>query len=103
MLIPSGSEHGSDSRLANFAAPSFAKCLNQLVEAANPVDSQQMIELLAGIGEVLAEVILHRHTGFLHLSLEEIRHQGHATAATRAGFRAFLDAGYVGEAVLANC
>ena len=68
-----------------------AVLVQQLGEGADVADAHQVIQLLARIREVLAQMVVDRHTQALQLGLENLRDQRHAAAAGRARFGAALE------------
>ena len=58
--------------LADVAAQALAVLGEQVVEAADLADAHQVVQLLARIGEVLAEVVVHRHAALGHLRLHHL-------------------------------
>src|SRR3546814_12451833 len=64
--------------------------VQHLLEAFELADTHQVIQLLARIRKVFAEMIVDRHALTLELGLQHLRYQWCATATGGGGLRAFL-------------
>ncbi|MNZ70501.1 hypothetical protein D3C78_888400 [compost metagenome] len=74
VLVPQGRQDGGDRRPADVAAKALAVLVTQLLEALQLADPGQVIELLAAVGEVLAQPLVRLYPdlrqGLLHHLLE---------------------------------
>src|SRR4051794_18209411 len=84
-LVPARRENARHGRLADLAAESVAMLCKEFAEAAPPFDTYDVVQLLARIREVLAEVVVDREALLLHLGLHHLGDERHATAAGCAG------------------
>ena len=72
----------------------------ELVEGLDPADPDEVVQRLAGVGEVLAQVVVHRHPAAGHLGLHHLGDQRYAAAAGGPGAGTGLDLGDGGGAAL---
>src|SRR6185503_16134935 len=84
-------EYGGDGGLADVAAASLAVLADDVLEAPQSADPDEMEKLLARVGEVLAEVVLHVHAALSELGVEDLLHERAAAAAGRARLRLLLE------------
>ncbi len=63
----------------------------QLVEAADALHLDQVEEFLAGVGEVLADVVVDCDASLLELVLQEVRDERGARPTGATGLGALLD------------
>nr|KGD10729.1 putative nitrite reductase (NAD(P)H), large subunit [Burkholderia pseudomallei] len=83
-LVPARCEDAGDGRLADVAAEAAPVLLQKRAERLEPLDAHHVIELLARIRKVLAQVVVHGEALLLHLGLQHLRDERHAAAARRA-------------------
>ena len=79
-----------------------AVALHELVKRADLLDLDDLEEFLPGVGEMLAEVIIHLAAGGLQLGMQKLGHQGDASAAAGAGLGGRLDLPHAVELAVAN-
>ncbi|MNS61706.1 hypothetical protein D3C72_947390 [compost metagenome] len=65
----------------------------QVGEAADLAHADEVVQLLARVGEMLAQVVVHGHAALGHFHLHDLRDQRHAAAAGGAGLGAGLHLG----------
>ncbi len=58
VLVPAGGQQRADGRFTHFAAVALAVLRQQLVEGLDAFHADQVVQLLARIGEVLAQVMV---------------------------------------------
>src|SRR6185295_11213006 len=80
-LVPARSEDRGRRRLADVAAPPLAVLRDQLIEAPDRVDPDEMKQRLPRVSEVLAEVIRHRVAELLQLAVDDRLRERPAPAA----------------------
>src|SRR5690606_8288430 len=99
-LVPAGSEDGADGGLADIASDAAPAMAGQhVLEALDTLHADDAVQLLTGVGEVLAQTVIHRHTPGAQLVFEHLLEQRAATAAagTSPGRRLeFAQIGYAG-------
>src|SRR5690606_36984092 len=99
-LIPPGSEVSAEGGLADIASDAAPAMAGQhLLEALDTLHADDAVQLLTGVGEVLAQTVIHRHTPGAELVFEHLLEQRAATAAagTSPGRRLeFAQIGYAG-------
>ncbi len=99
-LVPAGSEDGADGGLADIASDAAPAMAGQhVLEALDTLHADDAVQLLTGVGEVLAQTVIHRHTPGAELVFEHLLEQRAATAAagTSPGRRLeFAQVGYAG-------
>ncbi|MNO60169.1 hypothetical protein D3C76_507730 [compost metagenome] len=78
----------------------LAVALEQFVEGADALHPHQPIQLLAGVGEVLAQALVYCYAAGGQLVLEHLLEQGRATTAAGGGLGAALDRGKVAAAAV---
>ncbi len=71
-----------------------------LVKTVDALDPGQGVDLLAGVGEVLAQALVHGHAAGDQLVLEDLLEQCPATAAARAGLGPGLEFGQLGATIV---
>src|SRR3546814_11316029 len=79
-----------DRRFADVATEPATVLVQHLLEAFELADTHQVIQLLARIRKVFAEMIVDRHALTLELGLQHLRYQWCATATGGSGLPAFL-------------
>ena len=99
MLVPAGGEDGADGRFAHLAAIALTVFGQQLVEALDPLHLDQMEQLLTGVGEVGAEVVVDLDALLHQLGVEHLTDERHAAAAAGTGLGVLLDGGQRGVAL----
>src|SRR5690606_20119232 len=100
-LVPAGREDRAYGRLADIAAEMAAAMLGQqLVEREDAFDANDAVQLLTGIGEMLAEARVHRDAAACQRMLEHLLEQGAATTATAAGLGRRFQLAEIGDAGL---
>ncbi|MNP49268.1 hypothetical protein D3C76_1434430 [compost metagenome] len=72
----------------------------QVIEGANAAYADQPVELLAGVGEVLAQAFVDRHATGRQFVLEDLLEQRRTAAAAGGGLGATLDRGEVATATV---
>ena len=65
----------------------------QLVEALDPFHLDQVEQLLTGVGEVGAEVVVDLYALLHQFGVEHLADEGHAAAAAGTGLGVLLDGG----------
>src|SRR5690606_23484192 len=100
VVVPRGREDRRDGRLADLTTLPAAMLADQVLEGANAPDAHEVIELLARVREVLAEVIVDGDPRAGELRLEQVGDQRGARAAAGPGLRALLDGRELREALL---
>ncbi len=96
VLVPTGGEDGADRRFAHLAAMTLTMLGQQLVEALDPLHLDQMEQLLTGVGEVGAEVVVDLDALFHQLGVEHLADERHTAAAAGTGLGVLLDGGQRG-------
>ena len=102
VLVPEAGEDGSHGRFADLASMPSAVALHKLVERADLLDLDDLEKLLPGVGEMLAEVIIHLAAGRLQFGMQKLGHQREASAAAGAGLSGRLDLPHGVELSFAN-
>jgi len=92
-LVPARGEHAGRHGLADVAAHAGAMLGQQILEALELAHAHQVVNLLARVREVLADVVVHGHAAARHLGLHDLGDQGHAAAAGGTGLGAGLHLG----------
>ena len=92
-LVPARGEHRRDGRFADVAAHTSAVLVDQCVEGLHLADAHQVIQLLARVREVFAQVVVYRDAadrelGFQHLRATSGAQPPHDVAAFVAFFNA---------------
>ncbi|ENO77080.1 cellobiohydrolase A [Thauera sp. 27] len=90
-VVPARGEDRRRRRFADVAAQALAVAREQVLETPDFADADQVVELLARVGEVLAQVVVHRQAEAGHLGLHDLGDQRHAAATGGAGLGAGLD------------
>ena len=75
ILVPAGGEHRSHQRLADLASVPLSVAADKLVKGADMVDAHEVVNLLARVREVLADVLFHLHALLRKLELHHLLHQ----------------------------
>ncbi len=83
-VVPAGGEDGGDRGLADVAAAAAAVLVDECLEALDPADAHEVVQLLARVGKMLAEVVADGEPLAGELCLEYLGDQ-RATAPTGAG------------------
>ncbi len=86
VLIPAGGQQRTDGWFTHFTAVTLAVFLQQLVEGFDAFHADQVIQLLARVSEVLAQVVVHFNALFRQLGVEHLGDQWDTTAAAGTGF-----------------
>src|SRR5471032_2396265 len=87
-VVPARGQDAGGDRLADFAAEALPMLRQQRAEAFDFADADQVVQLLARIGEVLADVVVDGHAELFHFRLHDLRDQRHAAAAPGASLGA---------------
>src|SRR5690606_14733056 len=99
--VPAGGEDRAHRRLADVAADMAAAVPGQqLLEALDAFHADEVIELLAGVGEVFAQALVDFHAAGAQLVLDHLLEQRGAAAAAGGGLGAGLDPGDVAAAAV---
>ncbi|CCJ75563.1 hypothetical protein BN135_627 [Cronobacter muytjensii 530] len=98
IFVPAGGEHRSHQRLADFAAVALTIAADELFKSADVVNARQVVDLLARVREVLADIFFDRHALLFELVLHHLFYQRAATAAAGRRFGAAFDRAHVGRA-----
>ena len=101
-LVPERSEDRRRCGLADLAAVTAAMVADQFLESANALDLDDLEQVLPGVLEMLAKIPLDRSPRSFEFGVEQTGHEGHATAAARAGCGAFLHRTEVGQLSLSD-
>ena len=96
IVVPAGGEDGADGRFAHLAAMAVTVLGQQLVEALDPLHLDQVEQLLTGVGEVGAEVVVDLDALLHQLGVEHLADERHAAAAAGTGLGVRLDGGQRG-------
>lgn len=96
MLVPAGGEDGADRGLAHLATIALTVFGQQLLEALDPFHLDQVEQLLAGVGEVAAQVVVDLYALFHQFGVEHLTDERHAAAAAGTGLGVLLDGGQGG-------
>ena len=96
VVVPAGGEDGADRRFAHLAAMALAMFGQQLVEALDPLHLDQVEQLLTGVGEVGAEVVVDLDALLHQFGVEHLTDERHAAAAAGTGLGVLLDGGQRG-------
>ncbi|MNQ48476.1 hypothetical protein D3C85_623550 [compost metagenome] len=96
IAVPAGGEDGADRGLAHLAAMALTVLGQQLVEALDPLHLDQVEQLLTGVGEVGAEVVVDLYALLHQLGVEHLADERHAAAAAGTGLGVRLDGGQRG-------
>src|SRR5690606_2153615 len=100
-LVPTGSQDRAHRRLADIATDGATAMFGQqLVETEDAFDANDAVQLLAGMGKVLAKALVHRNAARGQLVLEDLFEQRTAAAATGAGLGRRLQLAKVGNSGL---
>ena len=102
VVVPEAGEDGSHGRFADLASVPSAVAFHKLVERADLLDLDDLEEFLPGVGEMLAEVIIHLAAGGLQFGMQKLGHQRKASAAAGAGLGGRLDLAHRVELPVAN-
>ena len=86
VLIPAGRQQGADGRFTHFTAVTLAVFLQQFVEGLDAFHADQMVQLLARVSEVLAQVVVHFNALFCQLGVQHLGDQRDTAAAAGPGF-----------------
>ncbi len=84
VLVPGGGEDGRHGGLADLAPRAAAMTGDERVEAVDPVQADEVEQLLARVGEVLAEMVGDLLARALHLPGEQLAQERHARSAAGA-------------------
>lgn len=89
VLIPAGGQQGADGWFTNFTAVALAVFGQQFVEGFDAFHADQVEQLLAGVSEVFAQVVVDLDALFRQLGVEHLGDQRDTAAAagTGLGFR----------------
>ena len=90
VLVPQRRQDGGDRRFADVATQPLAVLVAQRLEALQLADPGQVIELLAAVGEVLAQPLVRLDPEILQGLLHHLLEQVAAAAAASARFGAAL-------------
>ncbi|CCJ88919.1 hypothetical protein BN132_847 [Cronobacter turicensis 564] len=88
IFVPARRQHRAHQRLADFAAVALAVAADELVERADMVDAHQVVNLLARIRKVLADIFFDRHALLFELILHHLFDQRATAAAAGRRFGA---------------
>ena len=91
ILVPAGGKHRPHQRLADLTSVPLPVATNQLVKGANMVNAYQVVNLLARVREVFADILFHLHALLRQLELHHLLHQRAAAPAAGRRFGALLD------------
>ena len=98
-MTDAAAKHEMSKQQANVLRTRFlAKAGQERIEGPDPADPDQVVQLLARIGKVLAQVVIHGQALLLHLGLHYLRDQRYTAAAGGACFGAGLERGDGGGA-----
>ncbi|VFT73442.1 Uncharacterised protein [Klebsiella aerogenes] len=86
VLIPAGGQQRADGRLTDLAAITLTVFFQQFVEGFNAFHADQVEQLLAGVSEVFAQVVVDLDALFRQFGIEHLRHQRDTTPAAGSGF-----------------
>ena len=86
VLIPAGRQQGADGRFTHFTAVALAVFRQQFVEGLDAFHADQMVQLLARVSEVLAQVVVHFDALFRQLGVQHLSDQRNTAAAAGTGF-----------------
>lgn len=86
VLIPARGQQGADGRFTHFAAIALAVLGQQFVEGFNAFHADQVIQLLARVREVLAQVVVHFDALFRQFGVQHLSDQRDTAAAAGSGF-----------------
>ncbi len=81
VVVPARREDRGDGRFADVATPSAAVRRDQRIERLDALDAHEVVELLAGVREVLAQVGVDLDAARLKFRIQQLRNQWR-TAAT---------------------
>ena len=95
ILIPAGGQNRPDQRLTHLAALPVTIAADQLRESANMIDAHQMMDLLARVREVFANIFFHFHALRRQLVFHHLFNQRAATAAAGGRFGTTFDGPHV--------
>ncbi|MNO99376.1 hypothetical protein D3C76_911430 [compost metagenome] len=96
IVVPAGGENGADGRFAHLAAMAVTVLGQQLVEALDPLHLDQVEQLLTGVGEVGAEVVVDLDALLHQLGVEHLADERHAATTAGTGLGVGLDGGQRG-------
>ena len=99
MAVPTGREDGRHGGFADVAAAAAAMLLDQVLERGDAFDANEVVELLAGMWKVLAEVCVDGHAELFEFPVQHLRDEGRAAAAAGAGFGVAADGAEGGCAI----
>ncbi len=88
IVVPARRQHRAHQRFTDLATVTAPVAANQLIEAADMVDAHQVVNLLARIRKVLADVFFDLHTLLFQLMIQHLFHQRAASATAGSGFGA---------------
>ena len=91
ILVPAGGQDGGHRGLADVAAASAAVFFEQRVEGLDPAQAHQVVQVLARVREVLAQVGVDFQAALFELHLKQRLDQRHAAAAAGPGLGAGLE------------
>src|SRR5437870_2182463 len=91
VLVPGRSKDRSDSRLTNLTTKPLPIGMDKFAKGFDLLEANEVIQLLARVGEVFAQMIDNMLARPLHLALEDVRHQRHAATAAGPSPGTFLD------------
>ncbi len=86
VLIPAGGQQRTDGRFTDFTPVALAMFLQQFVEGFDAFHADQVVQLLARVSEVLAQVVVHFDTLFRQFGVEHLGDQRDTAAAAGTGF-----------------
>ena len=102
VLVPRRREDRRDGRLADLAATAAAVRGQRGVERLVLVKADQVVQLLAAVRKVLAQVVRHRDARAFELDLQQLGDQRNARSAGGARLGAALDRADGGQLLLAH-
>ena len=86
VLIPAGGQQGTDGRLTDFTAVALTVFFQQLVEGFDAFHADQVEQLLTGVSEVFAQIVVDLDALFRQLGVEHLSDQRNAAPAAGPGF-----------------
>ena len=89
-LVPTRGEDRGHGRLADIAATTAAVARDQFLECGELFGAHHQIQILAGIGEVLAQIAVDGDAALLQFLIEDLPDQHAAASTARARLSALL-------------